>query len=212
MKPTQRVVVGIAIMSCIIFFAACKMTSTSFQKDADIIRLRHLNYYGDILEEYNQKAGHYPFQGQEDIPLYVHVANDKQINSTKDGPSYAHKVIPFKDFVLELERVLGREINEYYDPQYAPDHKPNFYIYMITNDTYFFAIHVHQPFGFAKKVAEYYYKIEISNNPNRQNLAKDPFELFSSPEFLTELDKPLSKEGFFMARVDKYLHYTKTAN
>ena len=80
---------------------------------------------------------------------------------------------------------------------------------MITKDTYFFAIHVHQPFGFAKKVAEYYYKIEISNNPNSQNRAKDPKELFASPEFQAELGKAVSKEGFFKERENKYLHYTR---
>ena len=210
MKSTQKIIVITATI--LLFLAGCKMTSTGFQEDADIIRLQHLSYYGKLLEEYNQKTGRYPFQGQEDLPLYIHVANDEQIEGTKGGPPYAHVVRPFKDFVKEVEGVLDREINEYYDPQYAPDHKPNFYIYMIFGDTYFFAIHVHQPFAFAKKVAQYYYKIEISNHPNAQNLAKDPKALLSSSEFSSQMKKPLSKEGFFRAREDKYLHYTKTIN
>jgi hypothetical protein len=212
MKLTQRNIVRIAVLFILFSLVGCKRTSTEFQKDADIIRLRHLKYYALLIEEYNDKAGHYPFQGYDDVPLYVYVANDAQIKHTKGGPPYAHKVIAFKEFVKEVERVLGSDIDEYYDPQYSPDHKPNFYMYMITNDTYFFAIHVHQPFAFAKKVAEYYYKVEISNNPNSQNRAKDTKELLKSSAFSTELNKPVSKEGFFKARVDKYLHYTKTIN
>ncbi len=212
MKLTQRNIVRIAMIFIVFSLLGCKMTSTGFQKDADIIRLRHLRYYGNLLEEYNKKTGHYPFQGQEKVPLYIFVANDEQIESTKGGPPYAHAVMPFKEFVKEVEGVLGREINEYYDPQYRPDNKPNFYMYMIVEDTYFFAVHVHQPFAFAKKVAEYYYKIEISNHPNAQNLANDPQELLSSQEFLTELNKPVSKEGFFKEREVKYLRYTKTIN
>lgn len=212
MKLTPRNIVRIAIIFILIPLAGCKMTSTGFQKDADIIRLRHLKYYGNLIEEYKEKKGHYPFQGQEKVPVYVHVANDEQIEHTKGGPPYAHVVVPFNAFVKEIDSVLGRDIDEYYDPQYSPDHKPNFYVYMITGDTYFFAIHVHQPFAFAKKVAEYYYKIEISNHPNSQNRAKDPKELLSSPDFQRELNKPVSKEGFFKEREDKYLHYTRIVN
>jgi len=184
-------------------------TSVTFQKDADIVRLEHLKYYGELLGKYHAAKGKYPFQGKESKPIYVHIANDKQEKATKDGPSFAHVVIPFAKFIAEIESALGHEIEEYYDPQYSGDYKPNFYIYKIHKDTYFFAIHVHQPFSFAKKASKFYYKVEITNFPTFRNRAHDPKSLFSNPEFEQELKKKILKESFFRKREEKYIHFTK---
>ena len=108
-----------------------------------------------------------------------------------------------------IEQGLGRKINEYYDPQYAPDYKPNFYIYMANQGTYFFAIHQHQEYPFSKKVAEHYYKIELSNNANSLNKANSPSELFASKEFKEAANKPIGKVGFFEEREKKFIHATK---
>jgi len=204
---------AILALSIILLHSSCtSKTSISFQQDADIIRLKHLKYYGELLSEYNAKKGSYPFQGITNVPVYVHVANDEQIEFTRNGPPYSHEVIPFKKLVEEIESVLGRELKEYYDPQYRPDYKPNFYMYMVVGDTYYFAVHVHQPFSFSKKVAEHYYKIEISNHPNAQNNAKSPQQLFKNPDFIVAMNKPISKAGFFKYREEKYIHYTKSTN
>lgn len=209
LNRTKMQLKGISIFLAIFLFVGCSKTSTKFQKDADVVKLRHLKHYGELLERYHRITGKYPFQGQKDVPIYVYFANDEQIEFTKQGPSYPHVVIPFKEFVKEIESVLGKEINEYYDPQYRPDYKPNFYAYMIDHDTYFFAVHVHQPYPFAKKVAEHYYKIELSNHPNPQNQAVSLDQLLNSSEFQAELNRTVSKEGFFKEREDKYLHHTK---
>jgi len=200
----------VCLFAFLFILVGCSKTSAYFQKDADIIRLQHLKYYGELLDEYNKATGKYPFQGQKNVPIYVHVANDEQIEFTKQGPHYPHTVIPFKEFVKEVETKLGRKINEYYDPQYRPDYKPNFYIYMINGDTYYFAIHVHHPFHFAKKIADNYYKIEFSNHPTSKNQAILPQELLASQEFQSELSKQVNKVGFFKERENKYLHFTKT--
>jgi hypothetical protein len=52
-------------------------------------------------------------------------------------------IFSFKQFILELESALGSPIEEHYDPQFHPVDKPNFYIYLVRDDTYFFAVHVH---------------------------------------------------------------------
>lgn len=202
----------LTIILNLLILGACSATSTEFQKDADIIRLNHLEHYGNLIEAYHEKTGKYPFQDKFQVPVYVHVANNEQIEYTKQGPPGAHEIVLFKLFIQELETQLGHDINEYYDPQYAPDYKPNFYIYMITGNTYFFAIHVHQSFPFAKKIADHYYKVELSNHANKKNMAVDPQLLFSNPEFKVEKNKPISKEAFFREREEKYLHYTKSIN
>ncbi len=184
-------------------------TSLEFQKDADIARLKHLKYYGELIGKYYAAKGKYPFQGKESNPIYVYIANDEQKEATKGGPNCQHVVIPLGEFIAEIESVLGHEVAEYYDPQYRGDYKPNFYMYMVSQDAYFFSIHVHQHFSFAKRVSKFYHKVEISNYATFRNRANDPQSLFSSPEFKQELKKKIQKEDFFKEREEKYIHFTK---
>jgi hypothetical protein len=200
----------LAILSILLVLSGCQKASADFQKDADIIRLQHIQYYGGLIEAYKAKTGYYPFQGETDLPTYVHVANDKQIEFTRGGPPFSHRFISFKQFISELESALGSPIEEHYDPQFHPVDKPNFYIYLVRDDTYFFAVHVHQPFPFARKVAENYFKVEITNNPTSRNRAKSPEKLFSSAAFKAEISKTITKPGFFKERAVQYVHYTKT--
>ena len=181
----------------------------AFQHDADIARLRQLDHYGTLIEDVPTKNGKGPASKHNAVvPIYVHVANDQQIAYTTNGPPTPHQVVSMTEFVSELETGLGRTIDEYYDPQYRPVNKPNFYIYMVRDDSYFFADHVHQPFPFAKKIADHYYKIETSNVADESNGACDPDLLFAATEFTSERDKHILKR-LFRLRDEKYLHFTK---
>ena len=51
---------------------------SSYQHDADIFRLRHLKYYGENIQEYHEKTGEYPLQGESEKPNYVHIAAPHQ--------------------------------------------------------------------------------------------------------------------------------------
>ncbi len=206
-KILTGTLIGVALIAAIAWFSF-PAAEEAFQRDADIARLRHLQHYGTLIEEYRQKTGKVPLQGVADIPVYVHIANDEQIAFTQNGPPAPHKVVSMAEFVADLESGLGRSIDEFYDPQYRPYKKPNFYIYMIRDGSYFFAIHVHQPFPFANKIGECYHKIEISNVANASNGACDPEQLFAAKEFTTERDKHIVKKLFGL-RDKKYLHFTK---
>jgi hypothetical protein len=37
---------------------------------------------------------------------------------------------------------------------------------MVVDNVYFLAVHIHHEQPFANKVADYYYKVEVTNNPN----------------------------------------------
>ena|SRR5688572_6027950 len=175
-------------------------TAEQFQRDADVIRLRHLQHYGQLIEEYREKTGRVPFQGAAEIPIYVNIANHQQAKYASKGPPTQHKLMSTAGFVSELESGIGRAIIERYDPQWVPTRKPNFYIYMVNRDYYFFAVHLHQPFPFAKRIADHYYKAEISNAANAQNKAALPEKLFASPEFVTAVNRPMIKPEFFNQR------------
>jgi hypothetical protein len=77
---------------------------------------------------------------------------------------------------------------------------------MVTGDSYFFAVHVHQPFRFAKKVSDNYYKVEISNATIDKVWSPDV--LFDDAEFKIERDKRITSR-LFSLRDDKYRHFTK---
>jgi len=198
----------LCVMVCVV--SGCMKTSESFQADADIVRLQHLKYYGELVEEYAQKNGLYPFQGEGDIPVYVHVANTQQKKYVQGTIPYEHTVASMQQFVARLEEGLGRTIDEKYDPQYVPSYKPNFYIYMIYKDTFFFAVHLHHAFPFAKKVGEHYYKLEISNLPTPQNRAARLSDLLMDESFAREIEKAPVKAGFFTEREALHLHDSKS--
>lgn len=182
--------------------------NNDLQYNADIVRLNHLEYYGKLINEYYLIKGEYPFQKFASIPVYVHIANDQQEKFTKEKLPFEHKLFSHKEFIFELESVLGRDIPEYFDPQYAPDLKPNFYIYSITNNMFFFAIHVSKKYSFSKKVSNGYYKVEISNIL----LPFDNFytvnHLIYDKDFIYEKSKPITKVGYFKERENKYINFS----
>lgn len=180
-----------------------------FQDDADIYRLRHIKYYGYLIEEYYKKAKHYPFEGKEKLPVYVYIAQDEQEQYTKGENPYPHKVYKLSDFIHELENILGYKIKQYYDPQYAPDKKPNFYMYMIRDDQYFFAIHTSRYNNFTTKVNDNYYKVEISNKKIKGTNILLYEELINNKKFNELINLQPSKEDFFLEREEKYLYFIK---
>lgn len=192
------------------FLSSYIAAAEDFQHDADIVRLKHLKHYGDLIEEYHAKTGKYPFEGTAKVPVYVHIANDKQAQYAQNGPPIPHKLVANADFIAELEKGLERTIKERYDPSFAPRNKPNFYIYMIHEGGYFFAVHLHQPQPFAKKIADNDHKAEISNVANEMNQASSPKRLFESAEFKAAIQKPMTKPGFFAAREKQYEAFTKS--
>jgi len=194
-----------------LFLSACSATSQNFQKDADIIRLKHLEYYGNLLLEYNAKTGTYPFMGEINVPAYIFVASPHQKDDIKGGPPYEHKTAEFKYLVEEFRTVLGRDIKEYYDPQYEPDSKPNFYIYMVDGNTYNFAIHTHEEFPFSNPISKGYNKVEITNNPNGKSHLVDPQTLFANDDFRNASSRQISKPKFFASRESETLFATQFA-
>lgn len=183
-----------------------------FQDDADIYRMKHIKYYGKILEEYKKKTGEYPFESLSKEPVYVFIAHDRQEkyaqNMGEQNPN-KHTVVSFKKFVKEIENKLGRKINQYFDPQYAADIKPNFYIYVFKDNKYFFATHVSNYYSFAKKLLNNYYKVEISSSPPSNSKIMTYSDLIKNKSFIKQLKKKASKEDFFLEREKRYIDYIK---
>ena len=69
---------------------SCATMEKGYQENADQIRLQHLRNYGDLLEEYYDKTGKFPFQEEYDIPVYVTIANEFQKKN-------ANQQLPFEN-------------------------------------------------------------------------------------------------------------------
>ena len=180
-----------------------------FQADADTRRLVHLKYYAELIEAYHAKTGRYPLQGRSSRGLNVFVSNPDQRAqmerwTARGNPDNPTDTAPFKDLIAELAKGLEREVPEYYDPQRIATDRPNFYIYLVTGDAYFFAVHVSEPYPFAKPAGKGTYKVEVGSRTE----ALRSKALFDREAFQAAIARPLKKPAFFDARDAKYLHAT----
>lgn len=178
------------------------------QDNCDIIRLKHLEYYGKLIEEYKEKTGHYPFQNNVGGQTYAFIYNNKQKKYARDTNPEIHTQLPPKTFINELEKGLGRKIDQMYDPQYAPTSRPVFYIYMIQGDTFYFAVHLSKYYSFSKRVDDHYYKVEISNVSEPSYKIWSLNDLLANPKFIEGKNMEImkGKEGYFQEREDKHRH------
>lgn len=172
-------------------------TSENLQHDFDIARLNDLEILSGYIEQYREITGKYPFQGEVDYPHYVYIATQEQQQYAQGGPPYRHKITQTSDLIRELTTTLGTEISVPFDPQRVPVNKPNFYIYMVVDDVYFLAVHVHNNFSFTQRVTDYYYKVEVTNNSqgNRPGTWLRA-ELLSDPDYIEAVSTNPIKPGY----------------
>ena len=62
---------------CVSLYLTMVIPEQAYQNDCDVIRLQHLNYYGNLIEEYKLKVGKYPFEGEEQ-QVYAFIYNNNQ--------------------------------------------------------------------------------------------------------------------------------------
>lgn len=179
-------------------------TEKELQDNCDIVRLKHLKYYAELIEEYKSKTGHYPFQEKSQTQIYAFIYNNQQKKYASDTNPDKHKLISPQDFFTELEKGLDRKINQMYDPQYAPTCRPIFYMYMIQDDTYYFAVHLSKYYPFSKRVDKNYYKVEVSNKSEPSNKFYTIKELSENTKYIEALSIPLKNEGDFLEREEKH--------
>lgn len=133
-----------------LFFIFYDNLEGNYQKNADRVRIEHLVYWTGLIEEYHDISGMYPFQdryiGSESIGLVRIVSEYQSQYFDPDSPSYRSEFDnnwnnrfrenSVQEMLLELERVLGREIEARFDFQKVPTNSPIGYNYFVTNDGY----------------------------------------------------------------------------
>ena len=172
-------------------------TSSKLQYDLDIARLKDLSTLSGHLEAYKKRTGHYPFEGEVPYPNYVYIATKEQWQYIQGVPPYQHKFTEVQELITELQAKLGGDIEIPFDLQRVPVNKPNFYIYMVVDDMYFLAVHLHHQQPFANKVSDYYYKVEVTNSPYDKNPGTWLREqLLTNPDYQQAIAAKPHKPGY----------------
>lgn len=144
----------------LILFVSCTLASCvglrnlelEYQRDADLIRLEHLQYWTSLIEKYYTQVGHYPLQDMiedEEGIILVKIATKSQSQYLSKGnllynprldnnPQEVFKEVSVKSLVQELEDGLGTPIAEKYDIQKVPTESIIGYNYFVTRDGYLF--------------------------------------------------------------------------
>ncbi|MGP1600893.1 hypothetical protein [Treponema sp.] len=193
----------VSLLACIVsIYLGITLLEQAYQDDCDVVRLRHLSYYGNLIEEYKLKVGKYPFEG-ENQQVYAFIYNNEQKEYCDDTNPYSHIQKTPKEFFSQLEKGLGRQIDQLFDPQYVPSGRPVFYIYMIDGNQYFFAVHLSKKYPFSKKVASKYYKAEISNISDEEYQFYKIEELEKNEDFKKATNKNFG--GYFELRKNQHI-------
>ena len=193
----------VSLLACILsLYFGVTLPEQAYQDDCDVVKLQHLSYYGNLIEEYKNKVGKYPFEGEKQ-QVYAFIYNNNQKEYCDDTNPYSHIQKTPKEFFSELEKGLGRKIDQLFDPQYVPSGRPVFYIYMIDENQYFFAVHLSKKYPFSKKVVSKYYKTEISNIPDEEYLFYKIEELERNETFKKATSKNLG--GYFEVRKNQHI-------
>ena len=182
-----------------------------YQHDADIFRLKHLKYYGELIEEFRSKTGKYPLQGKNEKCTYVAIAAPHQKKYVPAARLDDRIVVSQEDFRQELETGLNRKIDFKFDPQKVPKKAPIFYLYIINGDGYYFIVQLYNKYSFSVNVAKHYNQVEITNavnvyreaGYNCQGLWKFE-ELLKDTSFKRALGKTPYKNAWFIHLEEQY--------
>jgi hypothetical protein len=187
------------IFICCIQFNSCiiyRIFENKYQTDADIIRTQHFDYYAQLLTEYYEKNGIYPFQYEKDEPFYVFILTGIQEQGFPERLSYNQR----NDFFLfkELSDGLGRKIDERYDPQkVGTEGRPNMYVYMVHGNKFYFTIHLYYKNHFTKNISRYYNTMVLSNEDNNEEKFYSYKTLRNDPQYLELLNRKTDKQDYF---------------
>ena len=204
---------GLLFFVALIQFGSCqgyRAMEEIYQADVDIVRVHHFDYYAQLLAEYYEKNGKYPFQYEKEYPVYVFILTSFQENYFKDTIPYQHHTVDDKYFFEELSNGLGKNIDEKYDPQKIPaDDRPNMYIYMVDGDNFYFAIHLYNENLFTKNIVKYYNKMELSNKDN-SDYKLFTYETLKNNQFYLELlNRNVVKQDIFNGLEEEYKNNSK---
>jgi len=159
-----------ALAALLVFgITGCASMDASYQMDADIMRMQHLKCMGAQIEKYHEKTGRYPLQGEFDAPAIVQIGTQRQLDASPYRASYRYYDVPPGKLHEELGEVLD-DVCMPVDPQSFPTGvKPCLYVYMLTEDNYFFTVYLYHEYPFTKPVSKHTHFLQIGSKDYYNN-------------------------------------------
>lgn len=165
-------------------------TSESLRHDADIVRLNGLKTLGQLIDEFYEKTGKYPFEGRSiRHSVSVRIASREQEQALLDtgwlDPRLpdVYLTMPLSEFCAELEIGLGRRVTMPFDPE--NDFIFGVYTYGLGSGVYSLHTCTRNPFPFAFPYRSGDNGVAIGNRPYPKGGSWDYRELMAHPDFVT---------------------------
>lgn len=190
-------------------------TYIPMQQDFDKIRLAHIFAIDDLVSEFREHTGRYPFQESDernpvasiietdeqrkshrgDVPIFITL--ETRIDYNNPPPEPEHVVIKtVAELENELSEGLGRDIVLPKDPQRVPMNKPSVYLYSYYLGVYEITAFLHNKQDFARRIGPYFYKITLSNASDNSMGIWTAGKLKSEDSLRDFLSSPFNKEGY----------------
>ncbi len=189
-------------------------TSKSMQEDFDKIRLDHILMINDLVNEYKEKTGHFPFAGYSEKPVYVVIATEEQMENDKgrlnvfldlssravdgkipDHPDSIEK-LTLGEFTSELKKGLQRPVEIPVDPQKVPVNKPSLYYYTCYLGVFDVTAFLHNNFSFSRNLGQHYNKITVGCRSYPPSCIWTPADLMEQAEFREFFQSPFNRGGY----------------
>jgi len=168
------VVYGVAICILAAFGGGAfyQWAEENYQQCADATRMSDLFTIAQMIEDYHELEGRYPFQPEDDTVTEALLASRALTDVERRGPADEPMLILDKDaFYDELDRVLGAErVMRLVDPQKVAMGAPNFYQYRVDREAYYVSVHLNKPVPQSQELGPNYHKVQLSSvyDPNNK--------------------------------------------
>lgn len=184
-----------------------EITEEELLTEIDITRMHHIQYYGELLQEYFQIEGKYPFQGDYDRNVFVSFLQSSP--ESEEESNEMNSIIPFKDFIKEIERVVKRDVQEYYDPISSNAEISSGYLYMVDGVYITLTAPLFNSYSFSNDfIIEDINLLILSNNLVPYQKFFTLSWLKNNEEFSELLQRPLKMGKQFQSFHEEYLYAT----
>lgn len=166
-QPIQLLVSLITVLT----LAACDRNITAGKSDAE--RIRDVHTIANIVEQFKEKTGHYPYEenfsnvrsGYVAVPISVNITDKALPEQYRyPPPGFSGGIIPNDEFLAYLRESLGPNITLPYDD--AP--LPRFYQYHFDGKNYFVSAVLYAPNEFTRMMRENWHKYQVGSVSNPQ--------------------------------------------
>lgn len=169
-----------AVVLLLLILAGCnsKTEQTGSKTDAD--RIRDVHYIAELVEQYKEKTGSYPYHNWFENVEEGHVAVPVSVNITDQTLPEQYRYPPLgvsgyvdstEEFLKDLRYVLGNKVNLLYDDRpvvYKPPYIPTFYQFLYDGENYYVSAILTKPSQYTRELRKGYYKYQVGSVEDKE--------------------------------------------